>query len=334
MNSTGTVREDLASNVVQSAVVFVISVFDAASLVAIRRTKRTPPNCRFLAMGLAVFDWLTMLGNYSRLWIERDIPRLFVERLTFGCVILAYNTVALMTFERVFLFTNVTCFFRYLSHGNWRVISTVVWISVFVVAVLLRFILCTFVYRELRTGSCYRTTSYIYASVISLVVTLATIGCVKLYFLVRSKSRRWRHPANRAVQGDTQCDAYGAWNRGSYHRDRSSNLIFTYMLTILLGIIGFLCFLAAGHAGDKFFSGMFVLSTFNCLANPCLYVFWFRECRMELLKICAGCAPRLQNKVDIMRMEIFDIVISTEKMERNNRSDVVTDFDKKELEKA
>ncbi|KAH3836600.1 hypothetical protein DPMN_109971 [Dreissena polymorpha] len=56
--------------------------------------------------------------------------------------------------------------------------------------------------------------------------------------------------------------------------------------------------------------GIDIFATANCILDPFVYVLWFRECRMELLKMLAGClptSPYLQDKIEKMRVEIFCI---------------------------
>ena len=49
----------------------------------------------------------------------------------------------------------------------------------------------------------------------------------------------------------------------------------------------------------------------NCYIDPFIYIIWFRETRMELLKLIHVCCPRLQPKIEMMRIEIFNIQISS-----------------------
>ncbi|KAL4217147.1 hypothetical protein ACF0H5_023601 [Mactra antiquata] len=52
------------------------------------------------------------------------------------------------------------------------------------------------------------------------------------------------------------------------------------------------------------------ISLMNCLLDPLWYVLWFRECRLEALKILSTCNHKLLPKAEEMRMEIFNIVTS------------------------
>lgn len=347
------IENQTTARALTATTVVMVSVFDMASLFAISRTKRTPLNGRFLSIGLTVFDWITLVGLASRQWIDDFITKQFVERITFAFVILSYNTVTLMTVERVLLLTNANCFLRFFHANNCRRISVAVWALLLVGTVLVRVVVCTGIHGELLTTEpCYQSSSYIYASTTAVSIVLSTGFCLKLYVLIRSKrlSRDRVRPLQKATissalstvhnrdlaindasividdnndprnVGQNQatelsCSSVSSNNenictqfRPVLNGDRSFYLILTYLVAMFLGVIALVSFLATGYAGDRFFSAMFMLSVFNCVVNPCLYVFWYRECRMELLKICVGCVPKLQSKVESMRIEIFDIV--------------------------
>ncbi|KAH3693591.1 hypothetical protein DPMN_081055 [Dreissena polymorpha] len=50
---------------------------------------------------------------------------------------------------------------------------------------------------------------------------------------------------------------------------------------------------------------------FNGLVDTCVYVLWYRECRLELLKMAAKVFPYLQAHTERMRLEVFEISFRT-----------------------
>ncbi|KAH3882670.1 hypothetical protein DPMN_006614 [Dreissena polymorpha] len=51
-----------------------------------------------------------------------------------------------------------------------------------------------------------------------------------------------------------------------------------------------------------------VVSTLNCLLDPFLYVLWFKECKLELLKIFSCLGQVIKDKAASLHYEVFDIV--------------------------
>ncbi|KAH3701114.1 hypothetical protein DPMN_076098 [Dreissena polymorpha] len=50
------------------------------------------------------------------------------------------------------------------------------------------------------------------------------------------------------------------------------------------------------------------VSTLNCLLDPFLYGMWFKECKLELLKIFSWLGPSVRKKTNLLQYEVFDIV--------------------------
>lgn len=48
----------------------------------------------------------------------------------------------------------------------------------------------------------------------------------------------------------------------------------------------------------------------NCIIDPLIFVIWFREARMEFLKLVSGICPSVNNKIEELRVEIYQIHVS------------------------
>ncbi|KAH3819809.1 hypothetical protein DPMN_121553 [Dreissena polymorpha] len=60
------------------------------------------------------------------------------------------------------------------------------------------------------------------------------------------------------------------------------------------------------------------VSTLNCMLDPFLYVLWFKECKLELLKMFSFLGKSVKEKAKILQNEVFDIVpYETNALNRN-----------------
>ena len=47
----------------------------------------------------------------------------------------------------------------------------------------------------------------------------------------------------------------------------------------------------------------------NCYIDPLIYVIWYKETKLELLKVAQTCLPRLKPKIQKMQTAIYNIQI-------------------------
>ena len=87
-------------------------------------------------------------------------------------------------------------------------------------------------------------------------------------------------------------------------------MIVGFLMTNVLLII-YICFviLHESHISDTILLTMFVCFTLlNSLLNSICYVWWFKECRMNIFAMCSPLSLRIRRKVSVMRADVFDIV--------------------------
>lgn len=98
-------------------------------------------------------------------------------------------------------------------------------------------------------------------------------------------------------------------NSGQFSlRNRNTYLVFAYLVTMTLALMSVLIFYFMTGEEAIICTGSLVILMLNGALDPCLYVFWFRECRMELKKIFAVCRPSLFAEAELERIQLFDIV--------------------------
>ena len=54
---------------------------------------------------------------------------------------------------------------------------------------------------------------------------------------------------------------------------------------------------------------MDIITLVNCYVDPLIYVIWYKETKLELLKVAQTCLPRLKPKIQKMQTAIYRIQI-------------------------
>ena len=75
--------------------------------------------------------------------------------------------------------------------------------------------------------------------------------------------------------------------------------------------ISFNCFSEYSSVGsiNKYGIIMDIITPVNCYIDPLIYVIWYRETKLELLKVAQTCLPGLKPKIQKMQTEIYNIQI-------------------------
>ncbi|KAH3790314.1 hypothetical protein DPMN_168512 [Dreissena polymorpha] len=89
---------------------------------------------------------------------------------------------------------------------------------------------------------------------------------------------------------------------------KATSAVFVYLVIIILTSAGYLLVikLNLSHVALRF--GLDIITTVNCILDPFVYVLWFKECRMEMLKMLSVClpyVPSLERRIENMRKDIF-----------------------------
>ena len=131
-----------------------------------------------------------------------------------------------------------------------------------------------------------------YTAIIAITIFISIICYIKIYIIIKSETKLSRRKHVSAKQY------------------KATSAVFVYLLIITMTSIYYLLliFLNLSHVNLRF--GMDIGATVNCILDPLVYVFWFRECRMEILKmftVCLPYLPSLERRIEQMRLDIFHI---------------------------
>jgi hypothetical protein len=223
-----TLEDSNASVKVVFAIVSVIFVvFSVVALYALNKTRHTPKTARFLSSGLITYDTLTVIFYSSRKFIENDEANILIQ-VTGGCFnFLAYITVGVMSLERLLIFYSANFYLKHMTARKIRLYVCLIWLSIFVSYMYVRFGACYFAYRNMTLydviGKCNKV-SFLYYEVFIWATVIVSIACyIKIFLIVRSEK-----------QFDSNKPQSISATAKNLHNYKSTSLVFVYLMTIII----------------------------------------------------------------------------------------------------
>lgn len=265
--------------------------FTGVSLLAFARTRQTPRTARFLSSALLVFDLLTTFSFTVRKVTSDKKTNILVEFVGIGWSFLAYLNIAIMSFERLIVFQWPNFYLRHVTYAVAKVAAFITW-TLFVTFYLIFFSICMLEDDPRTFAICLKqvTTAFIQVT-FPTVVFLSSVCYLLILFIIRKQTYRTLSERSHTTK-----------------MYRSTVVVFLCLVNFVFTTSLFLGFSAFTVNIDVRRLTLDALSMINGLFDTCLYVLWFKECRMELLKIVSLCVPKLKQNIDSMRVQIFNIV--------------------------
>ena len=279
---------DLRIRIALSVLAVLILVFNGTSFVALNRTRHTPKTARFLSSSLLVFDFVAVLLFTVRKLVQDGKYNLLIQMIAIGWTFVAYVNIAIMSLERLLVLQWPIFYLRNQSFSIFRTTSLIIWILCLTFYSVYMITCMSIHYTEVDVRTCFEPMLYLF--IMATVPTSSLVSCIclaKILYLIKKHS-------------------HGKSTFASY---RSTVTVFLCCLNYL--IVAFLyCVILVVTVTSNYKRRLFmeVIMTLNALADTCVYVWWYKECRLEVLKICAVVCPSLNNKIENMRLHIFNIV--------------------------
>lgn len=276
--------------VVVAASVAVMSVI-GVSFIVLNRTRHTPRTARFLSSTLLVFDFIAALMYAIRKLVE-DVNWNYMFQLSaMGFSFLGYINIAIMSVERLVVFHWPNFYLRKVTFSPFRKLCYAIWVTYESVWAFECIACYTFI------GDSKRETAFCFTSVLQrhmrfVFLTTTTIAClclIKISFIIASQSKKTSGKMN------------------TRQNNRSTVVVFICIINYVVTTICVfaITFLIKEVHIRRMCNDLLMLA--NGLVDTCAYVLWFRECRLELLKILSCLFPSLKTKAEEMRIRIFDI---------------------------
>lgn len=263
-------------------------VLSATVFFAMRRTKNIPQMARFLGLSLVVFYALIILLLAIRKFQTDWHVQIVIMVIIFGIRHTATVTVALMSVERFVLFRFPYFYIRHVWKAKVKCVVATLWLLCFAS-------FSTNVYMSCHdecggdNSTCVRecaSACFIGFTVpVFTVVAMLTIIC---YVYIIAKIAKYKLQEYRRHYKTTVVLFINAVN------------FICYAIVLLVESL-----MKPEFGEENFIFDIFVLLTGSL--DTAIYVLWFRECRLELLKMIAWIHPKLQVKADKIRVDVFQI---------------------------
>ena len=264
------------------------------STVAVYRTKRTPYATKLLSLALLTYDILfLMLSAVTKLFDYNDVYPIW--HVTRGFQIAAQIIVGCLALERLFVLNWPYVYLRVMTERRTKVICTAVSIFGFVQYSVVRGAVC---YARNRAVNCGFGFAAYLVTLCTLVPAVSVICFIKIYKIIRQSEDK-----HRTVK--------------QYKGTGAAFLVLVNTIVSQVLWLGLTVLYFTRTASDKVGDGFVATLTdwtylINCIVDPAIYVIWFSETRMELLKLIKGVCPCLKPKIEKLRMEIYQLSFTNE----------------------
>lgn len=280
-------------------------VFCSVSFVAIKRTKKTPYSTQLLSMGLLVYDCLFLLSaSVAKLFTYEE--SYFIQHFSRGCQIAAQIIVGSMAIERLLVLQWPYVYLRVATNRLTKTVCIIIFILSFLQFFAVRGIVCFAINKPIYCGSIM---SYYFISMCVISIVIEVVSYVKVFRIVRRQQGSHRQ------------------HKISLQQYKGTLATFVYLvnssisLSLYLGMAVVFAARAARKANANGIMAVIADSVYviNCIIDPLVYVMWFKETRLEVLKMvlhvfpCVRgrlCGFVVKRKIEKMRMEIFNITVT------------------------
>ena len=253
----------------------------------IARTKKTPYPTKLICMGLLSYNCLFLIfASVSKLFPhEESFP---LRNLSRGFQTAAQILVAFMAYERFFV---LNWPYKYLRKSK-KLIRNV----------CLSIIALSFLHFALLKGTiCYARGQYfkcmgnIYFPVVCALILVSSFAVfTQIYTLIRRRSLATRQYKATIVSFLYLVNC-------------------TVFMGLYLGLSVYNAFVWASEETPIVDGWLYQLSDViyvaNCIIDALIYGLWFREVRLEIMKMVATCFPSLETYVEQMRLDVFKIAV-------------------------
>ena len=272
-------------------------IINSFAIYILKQTFRIPPLNKFLASALFVFH---VVSNASMI-LEKSTSsvNVYISTICLAlhtvCTTANAPTVALMSLERLWALSSMRLYFKYHKSNVIKLIPILVWTMV-LVSIVNRFILCP-IY-TMTTQYCENLFRNAFPTLVAVWTGISLICYIKIFKIM------WRTSQLHGCQRPSRMlDGMGAGSCATL-------VVFAFLLTsiVYLTLVLVVGWFQKGPYVEKITILMNLVEICNSFVDPFLYVLWFKECRFVLMKKLSFFFPGMERKVEVMRIEVYDIV--------------------------
>lgn len=277
-------------------------IYSVLALVALRRTKSTPETARFFTSALISYDIIAVFSFNVRKFVENHDWNTIIQVFGVSFCNLALVTIGLMSLERLVIFYSPYFYLRYVTTELVKKSTITCWIVYFISYWFVRIAVCAithppFVFINV-IGACNKITFYYYGLAISFVSIMSLLCYAKILLIIRKERMQTSTTGNISTN---------TINLKFLRNYRSTSLVFVYSVTSIASAVMYAIIISLNLGPIPLRLWNDAINTLCCTMDPFVYVIWYKECRMEMLKLFSCWFPSLQPRVEQMRRDIFYI---------------------------
>ena len=292
------------ARVIYGTVCLCILFFIIIALIAMRRTKRVYFVVKTLSTMLLGTDCSTVILCFAIIEVSPDFKGIVLPFWALS-LLLSFVVIVTMSVERSVALYFPLKYLKWTAKEN-RVIFIIVvaWLGISMFFISTRVGLCYAVRTSITFEACKDISLVFMKIFIAVVLSISLICHVLIYRIIRLK----RKVMTRRITETSPQNML----RSIANRKFSSTTVSFLLANCLLIIYICMAVLHGLHISDTVLLTSFVCFTLlNSFLNSICYVWWFKECRMNILTMCSPLSLRLRRKVSVMRADVFDIVSYT-----------------------
>jgi hypothetical protein len=92
-----------------------------------------------------------------------------------------------------------------------------------------------------------------------------------------------------------------------FHLYKSTSVVILYIINIVVTTMFYFTIVITVTSPRILIFYSSIIYLIYGLANTCSYVLWFKECRLELLRIVVICFPSVSRHIEPMRIQVYNI---------------------------
>lgn len=298
---------DVATKVIFVIVACVSLSGSSFAITVMRRTKKTPYIARLLSTGLLMFDVMFIILSTSRKFITDTVINLNVQSMVTICLQLAVITVGMMAVERYILIMKPFFYIKNFEKKKIKKMILSVWCLEASLCVFVRYGVCYFHHQTFAVYTvpavCRKLLSMYYALMLSIVLIISIVCYVKIgQYLLTVRKR------------DREKTIFSESSSLTIEKFKTTSLAFVYLVVIVLTSVAYAVIIVLINSDILIHTNLRlaleVVSLCNCFFDPFLYVIWFKECRLVILRMILPLCRCLEPKVREMSIQVYNIVVS------------------------
>ena len=269
------------------------AVLCSVSLFGIVKTKRTVYATRLFSAGLLVVDLLFLvLSSVSKFFPYNDI--FWLQHVARGLHISSWTAVLVMSLERLLAVNWPYQYIKMVTKRRARIVCAATYVLGFLQYAMIRVLVC---YISSEATNCNAAFKIYLLLLLTMMPIISSCVYFKLYLIVRESFKR-------CFQKQRMSEFKGTFVSFLY----MTNTFVCSLIYLISSVFMIVTGLDSHPDG-----GLGIITDFitlvNCYIDPLIYVIWYRETKLELLKVAQTCLPRLKPKIQKMQTEVYNIQI-------------------------